>query len=141
MVGRQVSMIKQDYGEIGQSLIDEITDTLRTRNAASLLYIAEQKCFQITGFSETQRGKCVEILSRVQSSAYHLRINEETDQDIIRFQLIPILRESDLDRTAYDFARSGQNFIQGQRDSRSRSAIRTRLERLRKERQLSPRNL
>lgn len=141
MVGRQVSMIKQDYGEIGQSLIDKITDTLRTRNAASLLYIAEQKCFQITGFSETQRGECVEILSRAQSSAYHLRINEETDQDIIRFQLIPILRESDLDRTAYDFARSGQNFIQGQRDSRSRSAIRTRLERLRKERQLSPRNL
>lgn len=141
MVGRQVSMIKQDYGEIGQSLIDKITDTLRTRNAASLLYIAEQKCFQITGFSETQRAKCVEILSGVQSSAYHLRINEETDQGIIRFQLIPILRESDLDRTAYDFARSGQNFIQGQRDSRSRSAIRTRLERLRKERQLSPRNL
>lgn len=136
MVGRQVSMIKQNYGEIGQSLIDEITDTLRTRNAASLLYIAEQKCFQITGFSETQRGECVEILSRVQSSAYHLRINEETDQGIIRFQLIPILMESDFDRTTYDFAQSGQNFIQGQRDSRSRSAIRTRLERLRKERQL-----
>ncbi|CAG8147930.1 unnamed protein product, partial [Penicillium nalgiovense] len=56
-------------------------------------------------------------------------------------QLIPILRESDLERTAYGFARSAQNFIQGQRDSRSRSAIRTRLERLRKERQLSPRNL
>lgn len=141
MVGRQLSMIKQDYGEFGQSLIDEITDTLRTRNAASLFYIAEQKCFQITGFSETQRGKCVEILSRVQSSAFHLRINEGTDRDIIRFQLIPFLSESDLGRTANEFAQSGHDFIQEQRDSRSRRAIRARFERLREEQQLSPRNL
>lgn len=141
MVGRQVSMIKQDYGEFGQSLIDEITDTLRTRNAASLFYIAEQKCFQITGFCETQRGKCVEMLSRVQSSAFHLRINEETDRDTIRFQLIPLLSESDFARTANEFAQSGYDFIQGQRDSRSRRAIRARFERLRDEQQPSPRNL
>ncbi len=140
MVGRQISMIEQDYGEIGQSLVDEITDPLRT-HAASLFYIAEQKCFQITGFSETQREKCVEILCRVQSGAFHLSINEETDQDIIRFQLIPILSESDLARTAHEFAQFRHDLIQTQRDSRSQRAVRTRFERLREERQLSPRNL
>jgi hypothetical protein len=53
MVGIQVSMIKHDYGEIGQLLIDEITDILRIRNAASLSYISEQKCVQVSEFSET----------------------------------------------------------------------------------------
>lgn len=147
MVGRQVSMIEQNYGESGQSLVDEITDTLRRDfNAAALSYIAEQECFQVTGFSETQQGKCVEILSQVKSHAFDLRINEEIDQDIIRFQLIPILSdpilsENDLARTAHEFSRFAHDIIKEKHDFRSRRAIRIRFERLREEGQLSPRNL
>lgn len=132
-------MIEQDYGESGQSLVDEITDTLRGDfSAAALSYIAEQKCFQVTGFSETQQGKCVEILSQVQSHAFDLRISKETDQDIICFQLIPILSESDLARTAHEFSRFAHGIITEKHNLRSRRAIRIRFERLREEEQLSP---
>lgn len=135
MVGRQVSMIKHDYGEIGESLIDEITNTLRTRNAALLFYTSEQKCFHLNGFSETRRGECIEILRQIQSDAFQLEIEEGTDQDIIRFQLIPILSESDIARTEHEFAQFGQNIFRRQRESRSQHAIRARFERLQEERQ------
>jgi hypothetical protein len=135
-------MIEQDYGELGQSLVDEITDTLRGDfSAAALSYIAEQECFQVTGFSETQQGKCVQIISQVQSHAFRLEINEETDLDIIRFQLIPILSESDLARTAHEFSRFARDTIKEKHEFRSRRAIQIRFERLREEGQLSPRNL
>lgn len=115
MVGRRVSMIKKDYGEIGQSLVDGITDTLRTRNAAVLFYISEEKCFQLSGFPETQRRECIEILRQVQSDAFRLSIGEETDQDIL-FQLIPILNEIDLARTEHELRR---NFSKPARGSKS----------------------
>lgn len=128
-------MIKQHYGEIGQSLVDGITDTLRTRNAALLFYISEQKCFHLSGFSETQREECIQILRQVQSHAFQLIIEEETDQDRILFQLIPISNQSDLARTEHRFAQFGHNILQRQRESRSRHAIRARFERLQQERQ------
>lgn len=128
-------MIKRDYGEIGQSLVDGITHTLRTRNEAVLLYIPEQKCFQLSGFPETQRRECIEILRQVQSDAFWLSIKEETDQDIILFQLIPILKESEPARTEHRFAQLRSDFIQRQGEARSRDAIRARLTRLQEERQ------
>lgn len=78
-------MIKNYYGKIGQLLIDIITDTLRTPNAALLSYISEQKYFKVSEFSKTQRGEYIEILLRENSDGFQLRIKEETDQDIILF--------------------------------------------------------
>lgn len=128
-------MIKQHYGEIGQSLVDGITDTLRTGSAALLFYISERKCFHLSGFSETQRGECIEILRQVQSDAFQLRIKEETDQAIILFQLIPISNQSDLARTEHGFTQLRHNIFQRQREARSRNAIRARFKRLQQERQ------
>jgi len=82
----------------------------------------------------TQRRECIEILRQVQSDAFRLSIEEETDQDIL-FQLIPILNESDLARTEHEFAQLRRNIFQSQREARNGDAIRARLQRLQEERQ------
>jgi hypothetical protein len=120
---RPVSIRTHDYGEFGQSTIDQLWETFHNHNPATTLsFDSEQKCIHVTGFPDMNDSKCVRILSPLQSDVLNLVLKEKTAQGILIIKLVPRSSEHYIDQIERVFARSEHDF-QRDRDRQNKHEL------------------